>query len=53
MLGSINLTTPQLLEQLHNKLRDKMAPKFRDPFETLPLEIIMMILEYFNFKGIV
>ncbi|KAN0081983.1 hypothetical protein V8E54_003281 [Elaphomyces granulatus] len=43
----------QLLEQLHKKLRDQLTPIFRDPLEALPLEIVMMILQHFNFKQIV
>jgi F-box/TPR repeat protein Pof3 len=53
MLGSVDLTMPQLLEQLHKKLRDQLTPIFRDPLEALPLEIVMMILQHFNFIQIV
>lgn len=49
------LTDPlQILQQLHDKLQDKMASsKFRDPFDVLPLEIAVMVLRHFNFKQIV
>ncbi|BCR91843.1 Leucine Rich Repeat domain protein [Aspergillus chevalieri] len=42
-----------LVEQLHNKLRDKMSAKLLDPFTVLPLEVAVMILQHFNFKQIV
>ncbi|KAB8227434.1 Leucine Rich Repeat domain protein [Aspergillus alliaceus] len=43
----------ELVERLHNKLRDKMAAKCRDPFSILPLEIAAMVLNHFDFKQIV
>lgn len=43
----------QLVEQLHNKLRDKMAAKCHDPFTVLPYEMAVMVLQHFNFKQIV
>ncbi|GAB1205641.1 hypothetical protein APSETT445_004319 [Aspergillus pseudonomiae] len=43
----------ELVEQLHNKLRDKLTSKYRDPFSVLPLEIAAMVLEHLDFKQIV
>ena len=42
-----------MLEQLHNKLQDRMLLNRRDPFTVLPLEITNMVIEYFSFKQIV
>ncbi|THC98714.1 hypothetical protein EYZ11_001777 [Aspergillus tanneri] len=43
----------QLIEQLHNKLRDKMTVKCYDPFSVLPLELASLVLQHFEFKQIV
>lgn len=43
----------QLVEQLHNKLSSKVHAKCHDPFTVLPLEVVMMVVNHFNFKQIV
>ncbi|KAF9886425.1 hypothetical protein FE257_011457 [Aspergillus nanangensis] len=43
----------ELVEQLHNKLQDKMVAKCHDPFTVLPYEIARMVLEHLDFKQIV
>ncbi|KAB8278060.1 hypothetical protein BDV30DRAFT_204040 [Aspergillus minisclerotigenes] len=50
---SSNHPRRELVEQLHNKLRDKLTSKCCDPFSVLPLEIAAMVLEHLNFKQIV
>ncbi|KAE8146734.1 hypothetical protein BDV25DRAFT_132689 [Aspergillus avenaceus] len=50
---SSNHPRREIVEQLHNKLRDKLTVKACDPFSVLPLEIATMILQYFDFKQIV
>ncbi|KAJ5580189.1 uncharacterized protein N7459_006174 [Penicillium hispanicum] len=42
-----------MLEQLHNKLQDRMLLNKRDPFTLLPLEIANMVIDHFSFKQIV
>ncbi|RMJ27336.1 hypothetical protein PHISP_01783 [Aspergillus sp. HF37] len=43
----------ELVEQLHNKLRDKMSAKCIDPFSVLPFEVATMVLQHFDFREIV
>ncbi|KKK26834.1 hypothetical protein ARAM_003398 [Aspergillus rambellii] len=43
----------QLVEQLHDKLRDKLVSKCYDPFSVLPLEIANMVVQHFDFRQIV
>lgn len=43
----------QIVEQLHNKLQDKMSVKYLDPFSVLPFEVATMILEHFDFRQLV
>ncbi|KAH8431145.1 Leucine Rich Repeat domain protein [Aspergillus melleus] len=42
-----------LVEQLHDKLIEKMTAKCHDPFTLLPLELARLVLEHFDFKQIV
>ncbi|KAJ5935742.1 hypothetical protein N7466_005289 [Penicillium verhagenii] len=42
-----------LLQQLHNKLQDRMLLNKRDPFTMLPFEMAMMVIQDFSFKQIV
>ncbi|RJE25838.1 hypothetical protein PHISCL_01814 [Aspergillus sclerotialis] len=50
---SSNHPRRQVVEQLHNKLRDKMSEKCHDPFTVLPFEVAELILQQFNFRQIV
>ncbi|KAE8377462.1 hypothetical protein BDV26DRAFT_213719 [Aspergillus bertholletiae] len=43
----------EIVEQLHNKLRDRLSAKCCDPFSVMPLEIAAMVLDHFDFKQIV
>ncbi|KAF7594397.1 hypothetical protein BBP40_009378 [Aspergillus hancockii] len=54
-LKTLPITNPrrELLEQLYDKLRDKMTAKCCDPFSVLPLEIATMVLQHFDFRQIV
>lgn len=41
------------LEQLHQKLEDRMLVNRQDPFTMLPLEMAAMVIKHFSFKQIV
>lgn len=42
-----------MVEQLHNKLRDKLSENHYDPFSILPLEVATMVLRHFDYKELV
>ena len=48
----VTLTVSQLLKQLHNRLHAQVFTKRQDPFSVFPLEIVHLILQYFEFKQI-
>ncbi|GLA69409.1 hypothetical protein AtubIFM55763_009361 [Aspergillus tubingensis] len=40
----------KMILQMYCKVKEKASVKRLDPFDTLPLELAMMVLQYFNFR---
>ncbi|KAL3445978.1 hypothetical protein BJX65DRAFT_137157 [Aspergillus insuetus] len=43
----------QVVESMHQKLQDKLLSKCYDPFSVFPYEIARMVVEHFDFRGLV